>query len=149
MATNVQLAKIHIAKKDLSMTDVQYREALQGHFGKRSAKELSNREANGLIDLFKRWGYKPKPARRTTSKKPGSGKPSNWNEPGKIRMYKKLYAMICHNKNHRWSWGYVRGTAQKMFEKQRDDVVLEWLTETELYKLVQTLQIRSNHLGSR
>ena len=56
------LAKIHIAKKELGLTDSLYREVLSVFFGKRSAKDLNPREVEALLEHFKGLGWTPRPA---------------------------------------------------------------------------------------
>jgi len=60
MPTKAQLAKIHIAKKELQLTDDTYRDILALHFKAASAKELTGRQAEQLLDLFRAKGWKPK-----------------------------------------------------------------------------------------
>ncbi len=55
------LAKIHIAKKELGLDDDSYRDIMARICaGKTSAKELTIKEADAVIDEFKRLGWKPK-----------------------------------------------------------------------------------------
>lgn len=62
MPTQAQLAKIHIAKKELQLADETYRDILALHFKAESAKELTDRQAEQLLDLFRARGWKPKKA---------------------------------------------------------------------------------------
>ncbi|MEO5341084.1 MAG: regulatory protein GemA [Magnetococcus sp. MYC-9] len=144
-------AKIHIAKKQLGMTDDEYRALLLGNTGKESTREMSQREMVAVLSAFVRLGWQP--VATTAAKAVPAGRwmqrPSNWSEPSKNAMYRKLYALICANTAHGWNWGYVRGTAKNMFEKQKGDVVLEWLTGAELHALVSALQIAANRIQAR
>ena len=54
-----KLAKIHIAKKELALTDEAYRDILRLHFQAESAKELNDRQGTVLINLFRAKGWKP------------------------------------------------------------------------------------------
>lgn len=60
--TQAQLAKIHIAKKELQLADETYRDILALDFKAESAKELTDRQAEQLLDLFRARGWKPKKA---------------------------------------------------------------------------------------
>lgn len=60
MPSQQQLAKIHIAKKDLALTDDAYRDILLLHFKVQSAKALTDRQAVVLINHFKALGWQPK-----------------------------------------------------------------------------------------
>ncbi|GAB0057438.1 hypothetical protein SIID45300_01766 [Candidatus Magnetaquicoccaceae bacterium FCR-1] len=151
------IAKIHIAKVQLGLDDNAYRALLESCTGKASCKEMTDRELRGVLREFERRGWKPAPPKPEAPPvgieiPPGSrwmARPSNWDDPEKRGMYAKIYAMICANKIHDWSWGYVRGTAKKMFEKTRGDVVLEFLSVAELHKLTSALAIHSWRLKQR
>lgn len=60
MPSQQQLAKIHIAKKDLALTDEAYRDILRLHFGCESSKALTDRQATVLLNHFKAKGWQPK-----------------------------------------------------------------------------------------
>jgi phage gp16-like protein len=64
------LAKIHIAKKELGLTDESYRDILHLHFKVDSAARLTDRQATVLLNLFKAKGWKS----RRSVKKPTSPK---------------------------------------------------------------------------
>ncbi len=53
------LARVHIAKKDLAMAEVAYREMLDGEFGVNSAGKLTLGQLYRLIEIFCEKGWKP------------------------------------------------------------------------------------------
>jgi phage gp16-like protein len=60
-----QITKIHIAKSELGLTDQQYRDALSGFvnpFGEpcSSCKELNFYQADALLNIFQKIGFKEK-----------------------------------------------------------------------------------------
>ena len=57
MPTRTDLAKIHIAKKELKLTDELYRNLLFVLFKKRSARDLISKETDELILHFKSLGW--------------------------------------------------------------------------------------------
>ncbi len=59
MPTRNQLARVHIAKKDLKLTDALYRDFLELWFGKRSAKDLTASEIEALLTHFQGLGWEP------------------------------------------------------------------------------------------
>jgi phage gp16-like protein len=59
MPTHTDLAKIHIAKKDLGLDDATYRGMLWDRYHRESAAELSDRQAADLIELFHEKGWRP------------------------------------------------------------------------------------------
>jgi len=60
MATNPQLAKIHIGKADLGLDDGDYRNLMQQMFGVRSAKDLDGRQAGELIEWMQKQTFQSK-----------------------------------------------------------------------------------------
>ena len=53
------LAKIHVAKKQLGMTDEEYRALLDGHFSTDSAGHLGISELKRLVFVLQGYGFKP------------------------------------------------------------------------------------------
>jgi len=60
MPDHATLAKIHIARKQLGLSDDEYHDILQLRFKKGSAKDLTGVEAAQLLDRFKLAGWQPK-----------------------------------------------------------------------------------------
>lgn len=58
--TKAQLAKIHIAKKELQLTDEVYRDILYLNFAAGSSQELTEVAAARMLDIMKAKGWKPK-----------------------------------------------------------------------------------------
>lgn len=59
------LAKIHIARKALSLDEEVYREILARKFGRSSARDLSVEQLEALVEEFRAQGWEPK---RSTKK---------------------------------------------------------------------------------
>jgi phage gp16-like protein len=59
MPNRNDLAKIHIAKKELGLDDATYRGILWERYHRGSAAELSASQAADLIDLFREKGWRP------------------------------------------------------------------------------------------
>jgi len=59
MPSRNDLAKIHIAKKALGLTDQVYRDILKARFRKDSAAKLSAGQAFQLLNYFQTLGWKP------------------------------------------------------------------------------------------
>jgi phage gp16-like protein len=53
------LALIHIAKSELNLDDATYRGVLWDRYGKESAAQLTDREADDLVELFRQKGWRP------------------------------------------------------------------------------------------
>ncbi len=108
--TRAQLAKIHIAKKELQLTDEIYRDILAMNFKVESAKDLSERQAAQLLELFRAKGWqtkvrKPVPTQKQRNKgtfitiKPG---PTAAQQRKVLAMWNELgYAMEkLHSRCH-------------------------------------------------
>ena len=59
MPSHSELAKIHIAIKELGLDDATYREVLLERYHKESAAQLSSRQVEDLLGLFRRKGWRP------------------------------------------------------------------------------------------
>ncbi len=59
MPSRNDLAKIHIAKKELGLDESTYRGVLWDRYHKESAAELTESQAADLIDLFRQKGWRP------------------------------------------------------------------------------------------
>jgi len=53
------LAKIHIAKRELGLSDIEYRRILRLCFGVSTSKDLREEEAYDILSLFWDMGWKP------------------------------------------------------------------------------------------
>ena len=58
--SRADLAKIHIAKKELGLTDEAYRDILRVQFKRESAAKLTPGQAGMLLGHFRSLGWKPK-----------------------------------------------------------------------------------------
>jgi phage gp16-like protein len=59
MPNRIELAKIHIAIKELGLDEDTYRGVLWDRYHKESAAELTDDQAADLIDLFRQKGWRP------------------------------------------------------------------------------------------
>jgi phage gp16-like protein len=62
--THAELAKIHIAAKELGLADEEYRSLLWVRYKKNSAKDLSKKQTWDLVSHFQRLGWKPRYRRK-------------------------------------------------------------------------------------
>jgi len=127
---NAQLAKIHIAKAQLGMDDDSYRAFLKRVAGVSSSKQLNPKQLGLVLFELEKLGFKP-----TASKKAGRARPRLPESRQKILA--KIEALLSEAGR---PFAYADGMAQQMFKRQR----LEWLTDNELYKLMQALIIDAN-----
>nr|WP_321464281.1 regulatory protein GemA [uncultured Desulfobulbus sp.] len=127
------LAKIHIAKKELALSDQAYRDILFFNFQTGSAKDLTSLQARQLIELFRAKGWQPKPGRgqqkgksRFITVKPGPA----------AKQQKKVLAL--------WNaLGYEMGALHGRVKKQFGVDRFEWLEDGQaLHVLITDLQRR-------
>ena len=53
------LAKMHVAKKQLGLDDDTWRDLLERETGKRSSKDMTDRERGRVLEVLKNQGFKP------------------------------------------------------------------------------------------
>ncbi len=100
MPDHKALAKIHIAKKELGLSDEEYRQILYDCFGVDSSKYLTEEQANMLIAIFVDMGWKPK-------KKEDKQKPKKYDElgdrkgfatPAQLRKIEAMWKTVSREK---------------------------------------------------
>lgn len=67
-ARRAMLAKVHIARKELGLSDEAYGDVLLRITGAESAAALSDAQLDRVLGEFKRLGWKPKDGRRRSAK---------------------------------------------------------------------------------
>ncbi|WP_413190829.1 gp16 family protein [Psychrobacter sp. AT9] len=122
----ILMAKIHIAKKDLHLDDDTYRDVLWRVTGKRSCKDMTIAQLQDVAKDMEASGFKPKAAPKHGKKPSVVGK----REP----LMGKIHAMLTDMGLH---WNYAHGMADSMFKIKR----LQWLNDSQLYKLTQALSV--------
>ncbi len=133
MATIQQLAQIHIARKELALTDDAYRDMLRNQFSVDSSKELTERRADVLIELFKAKGWKPKPATKPRKNKnfieiPAG--PAAKQQRKVLAMWKELSTL--HESGYEMDKLHTR--VKKQFNVDR----FEWLVDAESLHILIT-----------
>lgn len=108
------LAKIHVAKKQLGLTEEEYRALLDGHFGAASAADLGLTDLKRLVLVLADYGFKPSKghARRGVSRKretPATLTNDNDNL-GREPLMKKIEAQLTEKGRAEGTdvpWGYA------------------------------------------
>jgi len=97
------LAKIHIAKKELALDEETYREILSSEFaclpvrqGVRSSKDMTDRQAIKLINIFREKGWVPKTKPKKYDDKKGDRYSAT---PGQKRLIEVLWHNIYRGNN--------------------------------------------------
>ena len=108
------LAKIHVAKKQLGLTEEEYRALLDGHFGAASAADLGLTDLKRLVLVLADYGFKPSKghARRGVSRKretPATLTNDN-DKLGREPLMKKIEAQLTEKGRAEGTdvpWGYA------------------------------------------
>lgn len=161
MSRASKIAMIHIAKKQLSMSDADYRLLLMqsssdanGCGGLWSCANMTDAQLTRVMLAMKRQGFDPAKGYATTGKrkrggKAAAGKPTKpavfANRPkntDEVPMLRKVAALLADAKR---PWNYAHHTARQMFGIER----LEWLDNSQLHKLIGALQIDADRRAKR
>jgi phage gp16-like protein len=129
MPSQKNLAKIHIAKKDLGLTDEAYRDVLRNQTGKESAAKLTDNQATRVLRYFESRGWKPKAQRSL----PGLTLPRD----GQSRKIQALW-ITMHKA------GKVRNSSDKALLSMVKRVTgvdrLEWCSDAQKSAVIETLK---------
>ena len=129
------LAKIHIAKKQLCLDNDTYREMLLNITGRRSSAALTAIQRAAVLRHLAKAGF---PAKKRTY----PGRPANMNHPEKGKMLKKVEALLSEANR---PWSYANGMAKRMFGVDQ----VQWLKPRQLHKLVAALMTDARRHGRR
>lgn len=121
------IAKIKIAQKQLGMTDDAYHSLLLRVGGADSCTKLAFPKLEAVLAEMRRMGFKPTKSAGRRPNRRDSADP----------MMRKIEALLLDNG---WSWNYAHGIAKRMFGVDR----VEWLSDSNMHKLVAALQIAAN-----
>jgi len=128
--TRAEYAKIHIAVKELGLTDENYRDMLEFNFGVQSAKDLTAAQVAELLDLFRMKGWKPKLPKR-------KGDEYITVKPGPAAAQQRKVLALWHALNYPMAALHTR--CRKQFGVER----FEWLTDNHsLHVLITDLERR-------
>ena len=135
MPTRADYAKINIAKKELGLTDEQYRDTLYWKFQVRSAKDLTDRQVTVLLNHCRAKGWRPK----------GKGQRGKGFKEitGGHNPNQKRYILALWN-----ALGYDVAKIDARVKKQFGVDLFEWLDDDhDLHVLVTDLRARCERAG--
>ena len=106
------LAKIHVAKKQLGLTEEEYRALLDGHFGAASAADLGLTDLKRLVLVLAGYGFKPSKghARRGATRKKTIPATLEQDDLGREPLMKKIEAQLAEKGRAEGTdvpWGYA------------------------------------------
>lgn len=131
------LAKIHLAKKQLGMDDDTYRDMLWAVASVRSAGDLDYTGLQRVLAHMTATGFKA-----ATPRREHPGRPANINSEDRGPLLRKIEALLTDA--HR-EWAYAHSLAEKMFHVKR----LEFCGVEELRKIVTALVIDQRRRSER
>ena len=106
------LAKIHVAKKQLGLTEDEYRALLDGHFGAASAADLGLTDLKRLVLVMADYGFKPSKghARCGATRKKTIPATLEQDDLGREPLMKKIEAQLAEKGRAEGTdmpWGYA------------------------------------------
>jgi phage gp16-like protein len=133
---NSDLSRIHIAKKQLGLSDEEYRAILLGHGGESSSKNLDHAGRKRVLDYFSFRGFKPVASSKT--KRPARPTPA----PEKLKQIRRIRAQLISL--DRLPDTYADGIARQMFGLQ----FYEWSTSEQLQAITAALAVLQRKKGA-
>lgn len=137
---NTDLAKIHLAKKALGMSDEDYRAMLWTHGRVDSAAKLDHAGRQRVLAHFRACGFKPIPSENT--KRPKRPTPST----DALPMVRRIRAQLISLGNLPDT--YADGIAQQMLGQHAPEF-FEWCTPHDLYRITQALGVEQQRKGAQ
>jgi phage gp16-like protein len=137
--SKISLAKIHVAKKELGLTDDAYRDILRVHFQVASSKDLTDRQATVLLNQFRAKGWTAKRGKNQAA--PAERKGYIEIKPGPAaKQQRKILAL--------WnSLGYEMAKLHTRVKTQFGVERFEWLEDPHsLHVLITDLEYRAKKL---
>ncbi len=131
------LAKIHIAKKQLGMDDTTYRAMLQEVAGVESAADLTAAGRREVLSHLRRVGFK---SRAGGGRFFGRPEMDGLEGTGKKAMLLKIEAYLAEAKR---PWSYVHAMAKRMCKVDR----VEWCDPDQLRSIIAALEYDARRHG--
>ncbi len=129
MSRNPNLAKIHIAKKELGMDESTYRAMLRTHGGVDSSKDLTLIGAAKVLAHLEKCGFEPKAAKAAVRTKPKVG-------GDRQLLMNKIEAQLA---DARRPWAYADGVVKRLFINTTKVERIEFCDAEHLGKVVAAL----------
>lgn len=132
-----ELAKIHIAKKQLGIDDATYRTILLAVTGEESAAHLDARGRKAVLEHLEKLGFVP-----TRGKTPHPGQPRNMANGDRSPLLRKIEALLAQGQ---LPWAYADGIASRMYGVER----VAWCKPRQLYVVAQALEVQARRKGMK
>lgn len=139
MIRSANLAKIHIAKKQLGLDEDTYRAMLLQHGGASSSKDLTSAGAAKVLAHLKRCGFKS-----TTAAKAGRSRP-NVGVDRKAQL-RKVEALLADAGR---PWAYADALVKKLFANTTKVERIDFCDNIHLGKVIAALVIDARRRDAR
>lgn len=136
---NSDISKIHIAKKQLNLSEDEYRAILLGRGGVESSKQLDHAGRQRVLDYFKQRGFKPAASSRI--KRPARPTPS----ADALPMVRRIRAQLISL--DRLPDEYADGIAKQMLGAEAPKF-FEWCHIRDLDLISQALTYQQKRTGA-
>lgn len=137
------LAKIHIAKKQLGLDDDTYRALLLEVAGVESAADLDEAGRYKVLNQLYRRGFVS-----SSGKKPHPGQPHNLKSTNRGPLLRKIEALLADKgrlEGRYIPWSYARGILKRQCGVEQ----LEWATEEQLRGVIAALSVHAKRRTRR
>jgi phage gp16-like protein len=136
---NGDLARIHIAKQQLQISEEDYRAMLWTQGRVKSSKDLDHVGRRRVLDYLVSIGFKPAPAKK--AKRPARPAPT----PDKMKLIRRIRAQLISLE--RKPDEYADGIAKQMFG-ERAPTFFEWCTHDQLHAITAALSKQQEREGA-
>lgn len=134
---NSDLARIHIAKQQLGMSDDDYRAMLWTQGRVHSSRDLDHVGRQRVLDYLASIGFKPAPSK--AAKRPSRPTPT----PDKVKLVRRIRAQLIDL--GRLPDTYADGIAKQMFAVD----LFEWCKPDQLHAITAALAVQQRKKGAQ
>ena len=118
--TKKQLALLHVAKNELALDDIDYRNVLDLYGGVTSAKDLDNDSFKRVLIYLEKVGFKNRARKVHQRNKPLVSNPDGLPYPAQLNKLEQLFVEMDINESSR-KQGFCRRVIKKPWPQTRDE----------------------------
>lgn len=139
------LAKIHIARKEMGLSEEQYRDLLGQRYGVASSKELNESQAADLLVAFAAMGWKPAGGKRWGWGKQRyeelAGRPGYFAAPHQLRKIEAVWRDVARNPSDE--------ALEAFIERQTGIKRLIWLHQEHVVPVLTALKMMKRNRNTQ
>lgn len=138
MPSRAELAKIHIAKKELGLDDTAYK-GLLSTYNVESSADLNDQQASDLVNRFQQMGWKPKGNGRGKLKfEQLKGRGKGFAKPAQLRKIEVIWRRIARDKSDQALSRFIE--RQTATTNRKGISKIEWLKDYHAHAVLCALQ---------